>query len=263
MNGNGDLSDDSGAAFIRPDNPALSVGYLLQTQFDLLRFRTLLEANTEMVTAIGNTPLTTPIHYVGMSLGGMIGSNLASSGFPASRFVLNVPGGDISDIVLSGSFGPVIRAAVASSLGIDTATKEGQETLNSTMLGIDLPTTHALFKGGVDPLVGASTATPSDVLVQEVIGDVVVPNSNTELLSLAMGLTTYDDGDGSVTGVSRSRWIFDPGNYQGGTAGHGFLLDGVTTATGQGQLQTACFLLTGNVLDPSKTIDPATCTNVN
>ncbi|MBT6728417.1 MAG: hypothetical protein HN867_04550 [Deltaproteobacteria bacterium] len=262
-NENGDLSDDSGAAFIRPDNPALSVGYLLQTQFDLLRLRTLLEANTEMVTAIGNTPLTTPIHYVGMSLGGIIGSNLASSGFSASRFVLNVPGGDISDIVLSGSNGPLIRAAVASSLGIDTTTKEGQETLNSTMLGIDLSTTHALFKGGVDPLVGASTATPSEVLVQEVIGDVVVPNSNTELLSLAMGLTTYDDGDGSVTGVSRSRWIFGPGNYQGGTAGHGFLLDGATTATGQGQLQTACFLLTGNVLDPSKTIDPATCTNTN
>ncbi len=261
-NENGDLSDDSGAAFIRPDNPALSVGYLLQTQFDLLRFRTLLEANTEMVTAIGNT-LTTPVHYVGMSLGGIIGSNLASSGFSASRFVLNVPGGDIADIVLSGSNGPVIRAAVASSLGIDTTTKEGQETLNSTMLGIDLSTTHALFKGGVDPLVGASTATLSEVLVQEVTGDVVIPNSNTELLSLAMGLTTYDDGDGSVTGVGRSRWIFGPGNYQGGTAGHGFLLDGATTATGQGQLQTACFLLTGNVLDPSKTIDPATCTNTN
>ena len=78
-----------------------------------------------------------------------------------------------------------------------------------------------------------------------------------------MGLTAYNDKDGSVTGVSRSRRIFDPGNYQGGTSGHAFLLDGVTTATGQGQLQTACFLLTGNVLDPPKTIDPATCTNIN
>ncbi len=37
VNGNGDLADDSGAAFMRPDNPALTVGYWIQTQFDLFR----------------------------------------------------------------------------------------------------------------------------------------------------------------------------------------------------------------------------------
>ena len=42
---------------------------------------------------------------------------------------------------------------------------------------------------------------------------------------------------------------FDPVNYQGGETaievGHGFLFDASSSATQQGQLQTACFLSTG------------------
>ena len=249
---------------MRPDNPALTVGYMIQTQLDLLRFRTLLEANPGLVTAIGNTPTVTPVYFVGMSLGGIIGSNLAGLGFPANRFVLNVPGGDLTDIILSGSFGPTIRATVAATLQLDTSTSEGQAELNSTMLGIDLSATHAIFKGGVDPLYTASTLAPASVLVQQMTGDAVIPNSNTDLLSLAMGLTTYSDGDGAQDNATRSRWILDPANYPGtGTAGHGFLLDASTTATPQGQLQAVCFLTSGIVLDPSAVIDPSTCTNVN
>ena len=256
---------------MRPDNPALTVGYMIQTQLDLLRFRTLLEANSGLVTAIGNTPTVTPVYFVGMSLGGIIGSNLASdSGFEAKSFVLNVPGGDLTDIILSGSFGPTIRATVAATLQLDTSTSEGQAELNSTMLGIDLSATHAIFKGGVDPLYTASTSAPASVLVQQMTGDAVIPNSNTDLLSLAMGLTTYSDGDGAQDNVTRSRWILDPANYEPNDpandpepAGHGFLLDASTTATPQGQLQAVCFLTSGIVLDPSAVIDPSTCTNVN
>ncbi len=268
VNGNGNLADDSGAAFLRFDNPALSVGYFLQTQFDLFRLRTLLEANSKIVGAVGNTPNMTPIYYFGFSGAGMIGSNLIASNFPAKRFVLNNPGGDLIDILLSGDFGPEIRAAVALSSGLDTSTKDGQETLNSTMLGVELAAAHAVFKGGIDPLSSASPSNSDEILIQQIVGDLTLPNSNTDLLSLTEGLTTYKDGDGALDNITRSRWILDPSNYQSTTgdtalAVHRFLVDWKTEATLRGQQQAVCFLATGKVLDPSKEINITTCTNVN
>ena len=268
VNGNGNLADDSGAAFMRPDNPALTVGYFLQTQFDLFRLRTLLEANPKIVGAIGNTPTVTPIHYFGWSGAGVIGSNLIGNEFPAERFVLNNPGGDLVDIVINGSFGTSIRTAVAAGSGIDTSTRDGQETLNSTMLGVELAAAHAVFKGGIDPLSSASSSNSAKLLLQQITGDLTVPNSNTDLLSLAKGLTTYNDGNIASDNVTRSRWIFDPASYkpsEGSTdlAVHRFLVDWKTEATLRGQQQAACFLATGKVLDPSKEINITTCTNVN
>jgi len=268
VNGNGNLADDSGAAFMRPDNPALTVGYFLQTQFDLFRLRTLLEANPKIVGAIGNTPTVTPIYYFGWSGAGVIGSNLIGNEFPAERFVLNNPGGDLVDIVINGAFGPGLRAAVAAGSGIDTSTRDGQEVLNSTMLGVELAAAHAVFKGGIDPLSSASSSNSAELLLQQITGDLTVPNSNTDLLSLAKGLTTYNDGNGPLDNITRSRWVFDPDNYaplEGSTdsAVHRFLVDWKTEATLRGQQQAACFLATGKVLDPSKEINITTCTNVN
>ncbi|MEL0046635.1 MAG: hypothetical protein VW995_17840, partial [Deltaproteobacteria bacterium] len=268
VNGNGDLADDSGAAFMRPDNPALTVGYFLQTQFDLFRLRTLLEANPKIVGAIGNTPTVTPIYYFGWSGAGVIGSNLIGNEFPAERFVLNNPGGDLVDIVINGAFGPGLRTAVAVGSGIDTSTRDGQETLNSTMLGVELSAAHAVFKGGIDPLSSASSSNSAELLLQQITGDLTVPNSNTDLLSLAKGLTTYNDGNGPLDNITRSRWVFDPDNYaplEGSTdsAVHRFLVDWKTEATLRGQQQAACFLATGKVLDPSKEINITTCTNTN
>jgi pimeloyl-ACP methyl ester carboxylesterase len=260
--GDGDLADDSGLRFMRPDYPLLTLSYMVQTQFDIILFRTLLEANNEMYQAIGNTPGQTPIYFAGMSLGGIFGSNLANNIGTASsfkRFLLSAPGGDIADIILSGgSYGPTIKAAVAAEL-------EDPSELNTAMLGLNLVATHTLFKGGVDPLVTTihpDASNSSEVLVQQITGDSVIPNANTELLSLAMGLTTLSDGD-THQGTTRTRWVIDPSNYQGGTAGHSFLLDGKTEATLRTQQQAACFLATGKVLDPSKEINITTCTNTN
>ena len=268
VNGNGDLTDDVRAAFMRFDNPALSVGYFLQTQFDLFHLRTLLEANPKIFGTVGNIPTVTPIHFFGWSGAGMIGSNLIGSNFPAERFVLNNPGGDLADIVLSGDYGPEIRTSVALSYGLDTSTQDGKETLNSTLLGLELTNAHAFFKGGIDPLLNASSSNSAKILFQQVTGDPTVPNSNTDLLSLAQGLATYKDGDGALDNTTRSRWILDPSNYQSTTgdtalAVHRFLVDWKTEATLRGQQQAVCFLATGKVLDPSKEINITTCTNVN
>jgi len=265
-NRNEDLSDDSGDAFYRPDNPALSVGYWIQTQFDLIRFDSLLRGNLAVSSAINSTSNST--YLLGWSGGGIVSSSLINEGsFSWDRIVLNSPGAGAVDSLFSGSFGPPVRAAVAAGQGIDISTKDGQEELNSTMLGVELSATHAVFKGGIDPLFNANITAPSNVLVQEITGDQTVLNSNTEILSLAMGLTTRKDGDGAENS-NRVRWIFNPINYaptEGNVnlADHSSLVDWETQATTEAQKQAACFFKEGVVLDPSKEINITTCTNVN
>ncbi len=265
-NRNDTLSDDSGDAFYRPDNPALSVGYWIQTQFDLIRFDSLLRNNLAVSSAINSTSNST--YLLGWSGGGIVSSSLINEGsFSWDRIVLNSPGAGAVDSLFSGSFGPPVRAAVAVGQGIDTSTKDGQEELNRTMLGVELSATHAVFKGGIDPLFNANITAPSDVLVQEITGDRTVLNSNTEILSLAMGLTTRKDGDG-VENSNRVRWVFNPINYaptEGNVdlADHSSLVDWETQATTEAQKQAACFFKEGVVLDPSKEINITTCTNVN
>ena len=264
-NGNGSLdSNDSLIITTRYDNPSLTAGYIIQTQFDLLRLRTLLEANLNIRTAIvGSVSEMPPIYFVGHSLGSFVGSNFANTGFPIDGAVISSSGGDISDIGLNGNYRDDILGLIALGLGIDPTTKTGKELLNSTALGLELTMAHGLFKGGIDPLVTASSSAATPLLLQQIKGGMTVPNSNSKLLALAMGLPTYTDGDDFLEGVNRSYWILHPDSYKEGVADHSFFLDWESEATLRGQQQAACFLATGKVLDPSKVIDITTCTNTN
>ncbi len=264
-NGNGSLdSNDSLIITTRYDNPSLTAGYIIQTQFDLLRLRTLLEANLNIRTAIvGSVSEMPPIYFLGHSLGSFVGSNFANTGFPIDGAVISSSGGDISDIGLNGNYRDDILGLIALGLGIDPTTKTGKELLNSTALGLELTMAHGLFKGGIDPLVTASSSAATPLLLQQIKGGMTVPNSNSKLLALAMGLPTYTDGDDFLEGVNRSHWILHPDSYKEGVADHSFFLDWESEATLRGQQQAACFLATGKVLDPSKVIDITTCTNTN
>ena len=269
---------DSGALFIRPDAPDLSAGYYLQTLVDIYRLSSFISNNPELSQAVGTN---TPIHYVGMSLGGIMGASLSSissitdttstNNFsnPFEKYVLNVPGGDISDIVLNGSFGASVRNSVATAYNYDTSTVEGQQSLSSTMVAIDLLTSNTLFTYAADPLASITSDLPTQVLVQEILGDEVVPNNTTELMAQAMNLANHHDGDAAFEiseNNQRNRWTLDPSNYDkendGGDAGHGFLLNNESNATAQGQLQVACYLLFNRVLNTKATINPETCTNL-
>ena len=284
---------DSGLLFIRPDAPDLSAGYYLQTLLDIYRiayvtgFNSITEENSEIQTAIAFAdPLdfgvdgsavdgTSNTHYVGVSLGGIMGATISSilntSGqtiAPFGKYVLNVPGGDVTDIVFNGSFGPGVRSSVATAQGYDTSTVEGQQSLNSTMVAIDLLTSHTFFTALMDPLYWAQPAFPANVLMQEIVGDATVPNSNTELLAQSMNLIDYTDGGDLVDtadGVTRLRWTYTPSNYVSGndTPGHSFLLDsGDSNATDQAQKQVGCYLRYGLVPDPTKTINTdSSCSN--
>ena len=236
--------------FVRPDDPSKTVGYLLQSRFDVTYLASIANNNTELQNAaiLGSAPGA--LFYVGQSLGSIVGAGVALNSVQSfDAVLLNVPGGDLVDIVLEGAIGsqeliPEVAATVGQAVG--------STDLNATLLGIELATRHALFAGLSDPLALYNPGSPPSTatLVQQMTGDEVIPNSDTELLSRVMALTTYSDGAGTKS-TSRSRWIYNPSNYTPANAGHGFLLDALTTATTKGQTQMATWLATGNILDPS------------
>ena len=264
---------DSGALFIRPDAPNLTAGYMWQTMIDMYRLAYMGKVNSGIQGATGADGST--MHFIGVSLGGIHGASLTNLGLliedpntafldPFNKYVLNVTGGDVGDVIFNGSFGASVRASVARAQDIDTSTVAGQQSLNSTMVAIDLLAAHAVFGLATDPLALANAANPANVLLQEMTGDETVPNNNSGLLTQAMSLNSYKDDDDFVytnTGtnpVPRLRWTFDPSNYDaeddGDPASHGFLLNGESNATTQGQLQVVCYLRDGIVLDPAATI---------
>ncbi|MBF0290388.1 MAG: hypothetical protein HQM14_21455, partial [SAR324 cluster bacterium] len=228
---------DSGLSFLRPDDPSLTTGYVVQTLMDITQLTIMLKANSSLLAPMGLSVAGDgpTIHFVGHSLGGIFGSILGSSGsLPYTRVVLNAAGADLTDIVLNGdTFGTLIKLSVASKLGLDYPSAD----LNKTMLGIELGTYHALASGSADPLVTVNKSLPGSVLLQEITGDGTISNSNSKLLAIGMGLTSKNDGDGAVSDTStRVRWTFDPDNYAANAsinpdnepAGHGFLIDGKT-----------------------------------
>ena len=221
------------------------------------------------------------VDFIGMSLGGIIGvglslydllitSDLGGASYPPDKYVFNVTGGDITDIILNGDFEDQVRASVLESLQDDGEDVDDiyDDEVNVQMTGLDLISSHGLFSSGsAEPLlIGSSTADlgfPTNVLLQQMTGDTVVPNDNSALLGIDMNLVVKSDGEGS-TDSARVLWKLDPNQYSilSGTesAGHGFLIDFETTATAQGQWQAVCFLKNGITLDPSKTIS-TDCTN--
>ncbi|MGK5090943.1 hypothetical protein WDW89_02875 [Deltaproteobacteria bacterium TL4] len=255
---------DSGRAFIRPDNPSLTTGYMIQSLMDITKLIVMSKANAELLGAVGGSGAI-PTHYVGHSLGAIFGGILGSSGasgantLPVTRYVLNVPGGDLADILLSGNFGPSILSGIAASLSLTP----NSSTLFATVLGIDLLTTHALAKGNADVLAVTNTTSPTGVLLQQITGDATIPNANTELVAQSMGLTDHTDGDGTQAD-SRVRWIVKT-DYSATTSGasdvpgHGSLIDSKTTATCRLQSQMLTYLVNGGIIDPSSRALDGTC----
>lgn len=241
------------AGFLRPDNPFLSVGYMTQGRMDILRFGEMARSNPDFATVLGTIPANSN-YLVAVSMGTLIGALTTSTASnPFDKVLFSNPGGDLIDILLEGAFGPEdIFPAVAALKGVSVGSPE----FNSIMVGLEMSFRHAVFAGMVDSLAvydPASTANPASVLVQEIIGDGTVPNNTTQLMAMMMGIdgaNTFADGDGNQV-TTRTRWIFDPANYSPTTAGHAFLLDGLTTATAGGQGQMVQYLMGPTVDDPS------------
>jgi len=201
--------DGSGANFIQVTSPITSRDNLRQAVIDQLALaRALAAPTTVLLTDAG--PLPAPfdpsrIQLSGQSLGGIVGSTVASLPSGINSFALSVPGGGIADLLLqSATFGPPIGGAVAAKLGANTF-------LFNRMFG----DAQAAVDAG-DPLNHIAIAAASKpILIHKVVNDQVVPNSATDRLIAVSGLPKRS-----------TRGFYPGGGYVTFTAGsHGSLLD--------------------------------------
>ncbi len=229
------IIDSSGAHFINLANLLVSRDNVRQTIADLFTLTATIptiDLDADSVPDLNGAN----IRFAGQSLGAMIGTGFLALEPNVTTGTLNVPGGGIARL-LDGSptFGPRIRAGLAAA-GLEAGTPEYDSFMVVTQTVID----------SADPInFGALTAATNNVLLQEVLGDMVVPNavsgaplSGTEPLIRVMGLP-------SITATT-----VDPAGVDGGvrfTEGdHGSLLSPAASVAATVEMQTEMASMTAS-----------------
>ena len=225
--------DSSGTHFINLSSLLTSRDNLRQAATDLLtltRALTALDLNGDAVADINPAR----IHFVGHSLGGIVGTTFAGLPSALRTATAAMPGGGIAELVrLSGSFGPVIQAGLVAQ-GLTPGTTLYEQFFRDTQTAIDsgdplnyISSAVALRPYHLIQVVGGGTVPP----------DSVVPNAATQRLIFAAGLTKVSTPGPNA--VSRGYVNYVVGN-------HGSIIDPTASlaATAEMQRQTVTFAAT-------------------
>jgi dienelactone hydrolase len=178
-------------------------------------------------------------HYIGQSMGGVLGALYAAVSPDTDIAVINVGGGGITRILQSEFMYPFVKLLFASELGLSASDPAFEEALP-----LFAWLAQTLFDPG-DPInFGAivikeppAHAKPQrHVLMQLGIGDGLVPNAASEALAVAIGIPTVDRPTNDAAGVDGAWWIdlADYGIAQDGETAHDILnkVPGVRTQIG-------------------------------
>lgn len=196
--------------------------------------------NARLTTAGSGTLDASKINYAGISLGGILGSLYVAVAPEVHRAVLNVPGGDPTNILLTAPAFATARTQFLAGLAQQGVTP-GSPAFDQFMYFA-----HAILDPadpqnvGYELNNGANAPSDRATLIQYITQDQVVPNSSTDRLIAAA--TRTDAPKQSAV------FQFDPPVTTSFTIDdrHGFLLNAKDLAlTGQAQTQLATFLLTG------------------
>jgi pimeloyl-ACP methyl ester carboxylesterase len=191
----------------------------------------------------------TNVNYVGQSLGGILGTLYTSVAPEIHHAVLNVPGGDFTDILLnSPSFAPA-KTGFLATLASQTPPITPGTPAFATFISIAKWILDPADPRNAAYAVMNGTSAPSnrDALIQYITRDQTIPNSATEKLI----------GDARRLPNAIKCFKFDPSDDPnaappGGLAPpnrHGFLLNNVNgTITGVAQNQAATFISAGTVI---------------
>jgi len=177
------------------------------------------------------------IHYAGISMGSIMGTPFTAVEPMITTAFLSVPmGGLARGLAASPTFGPSINAGLAAA-GIMQGTADYESFF----------TVFQTVTDSGDPINwGAEASLFKNIVLQEVIGDTVVPNyvptaplSGTEPLISAMQLQSYSTTQSNPDGLDLAGRFVPP-------ASHGSLLSPGTSpaATAEMQKQMASFLAT-------------------
>ncbi len=228
--------DSSGAFFINLQNLLVARDNLRQGQVDL----STLALNIPFMDVDGDSIADfdgSSINFVGLSLGSIVGTGFLSVEPTVDNAVLSVPGGGIANLLAaSPTFGPVIRAGLQQA-GVEPDSPEFFQFLGAAQTAVD----------SADPINWSSIAVADNsILLHEVIGDQVVPNSvpgaplaGTEPMIRIMGLDSIGATTQDAAGV-RAAVRFNQGS-------HGSLLDPSASpaVTAEMQGQAASLILFG------------------
>ncbi len=213
--------DASGSYFINLSSPITSRDNLRQSVIDQIHLvRSLV--NVRLGSNASESIDTSRIHFLGHSLGGIVGGTLLGVHGDIQAATLAMPGGGITKLLdASATFGPVISAGLEAAAGIAKGTDSYEIFLRFAQLAVDPG----------DPINWASRAAQNRAVhMIEVLGDSVVPNvatdtmqviipgllSGTEPLARVMGLnaTLVSPPLSSPQILSGSQLIqFDGGNH--------------------------------------------------
>ena len=180
-----DLKSASGAAFLDVKDIAHIPDHYLQAISDLATLRWSLASEPTWTGVYGRDIRTEEFHYVGMSLGSLIGSVWIPFEPSIDRIVLNVAGSNMVELFLDSTyFGPQIDIFL-EELDIEPGTFEAERMLTFARWLVDavdpLSVAHLYAEQGREGLIQYDK-------VNDEIGDIIIPNHVTEELQRASGL---------------------------------------------------------------------------
>jgi hypothetical protein len=225
--------DASGTHFINLGSLLTSRDNLRQGEVDLLSLAaTIPQLNLD--GAAGADTDGSRIGFAGLSLGGIVGAPFVALSDTVNVGFLSVPGGGIARL-LDGSqtFGPRIRAGLAAA-GVQAGTANYDQFMRVTQTVVD----------SGDPINYGSVTANNAILLHQVAGDAVVPNSvpgsplsGTEPMIRVYGLPAIRATAQNAAGVRAAVRFTAAGS-------HGSLLDPTASPamTAEMQKQAASFL---------------------
>jgi hypothetical protein len=223
------------------DTPLMVRDIFRQTHADQMALVRAIEAGIDWNG--DGTPDLDPhdIGYLGVSLGGILGSTFIAVEDAVQAAVLNVTGGRVAFLGENPGTRDIYAAAYAQRAQLEVGTPEFETFLRRLLaLGQQAldPADGLNFarRWRIDPLPGSA---PRRVLMQEGIGDALVSNESTEELAAAGGVPA-EVALTSPDGVS-ALWRFD------GPGGHGIL-----SSRADVRAQATVFLASGGtrIIDP-------------
>lgn len=210
----------TGSAFIETGNIVGARDHFMQATVDMFQaLRVIREADWPGAT--GYTLDADDVMYLGMSLGGIIGSIVAGAEPTLTDFVLNVPGGDLFVVVrdstaFTTTWNNVLEEQDAlpgsdAYFTLENAMRWMLDRIDPINVAPDAMRSYTW----TDPLDGMQKPSPvKRVMIQMAAGDSVVPNSSTRRLSEAMGVPIRE----YTPLVSNHVFFFDPTSLEGARA---------------------------------------------
>ena len=234
--------DPSGALFLNLVYVRTARDNIRQSNLDQMMLVKMLKTGIDYTEDSVPDLLPAGFTYAGQSLGGMTGTNLMALCGDIKTAVLNVPGGNISALLInSPAFAPVINAKLAEN-GIVAGTPEYAQfwLLAQTVIDAADPINYAPYV-----LSGEISGVEKYVLMQEAIGDQVVPNISGDALARAFGpaFPQIEPVVNPIFGMATSPAGVASGLFQFDINDHGFLLNNENPQfTYAGQVQTVTYI---------------------